>query len=72
MRDNRVIRRTYRRYLKHYGPTDSRKVIACLAYHFRQPRQVISGNLSALCCKYETVKVDVIVPSRYSIADCAY
>ena len=68
-RDNQTIRRCMRRYLVRYGQTDTRHLITTFAYHFNVPRQVISGDLSALC-KYKTVRVDVIVPSRYSIA-CA-
>lgn len=59
--DNKLIRRTVRRYIKHYGKQDTRVLIEKFASAFHTTKQRISGNISCMKCIYGTIN---IIPSR--------
>lgn len=48
--NNKLIRHTIKRYIKHYGKQDTRKVIAMFAAAFHTTKQRISGNISCMKC----------------------
>ncbi len=54
---NKFMRRIMRRYLKKFGPQDSREFIALFAHAFKTTKQRISGNLSCLVCIDKTVSI---------------
>lgn len=59
--NNKLIRRTMRRYIKHYGKQDTREVIAKFAVAFHTTKQRISGNISCMKCIDGTID---IIPNR--------
>ena len=64
---NIQIRRTVRRYLRHYGRTDTRKVIAVIAKGFVIPRQKVAGNLKTMAYDTRpTATINTIVPRKAS------
>lgn len=59
--NNKLIRRTMKRYIQHYGKQDTREVIAKFAVAFNTTKQRISGNISCMKCIDGTIE---IIPNR--------
>lgn len=56
--NNKMIRRSIRKYVKRYGKIDTRKVISIFASTCNTTRQRISGNISYLCCCDGTIAIE--------------
>ena len=54
---NIVIRRAIRKYKKHYGMQDTRKVITLFSNAYKTSRQRISGNLSYMACVEHSIQI---------------
>lgn len=54
---NIMIRRTIRKYVKKFGPQDTRTVIDHFSKGFRTTKQRISGNLSCMACIDGTITI---------------
>lgn len=55
--DNKLIRRTMNRYVKKFGPQDTREMITKFAQGFKTKKQRISGNISCMACIDGTVSI---------------
>lgn len=54
---NIMIRRTIRKYVKKFGPQDTRTVIDYFSKGLRTTKQRISGNLSCMACIDGTITI---------------
>jgi hypothetical protein len=59
--NNKLIRRSIRKYIKRYGKQDTRSVITRFATAFQTTKQRISGNISCMKCIDGTIN---IVPNK--------
>ena len=63
---NKIIRRSMRKFLKHYGAQDTRKMIKLFSIAYRTTKQRIAGNLRALEYNYQTIRITTHIPKVYS------
>ena len=55
--NNKLIRRSIRKYIKRYGKQDTRFVITTFAAAFQTTKQRISGNISCMKCIDGTIGI---------------
>ena len=65
---NTEIRREIKRFVQHYGPTDTRKLIAILSAAYGRPRQAMAADLRWYRKLYTRAKLEVIIPGIKSVA----
>ncbi len=65
--NNIAIRRSIRKYVKHYGVQDTRKIIKVFAAAWKTSKQRIAGNLKTLKYDDETIEITTIIPYRKSL-----
>lgn len=64
---NKSIRRAMRKFVKHYGPQDTRKMIDIFAKAYATTKQCIAGNLKTMEYDEKTITIDTLVPSYCSV-----
>jgi len=64
--DNKRIRRSIRKYIKHYGTQDTRRVITTFACAYNTPKQRIAGNLKTMAYDEKTIHITIHIPYCYS------
>lgn len=55
--NNKLIRRSIRNYIRHYGKQDTRDIITLFAHAFHTTKQRISGNLSCMYCIEKSINI---------------
>lgn len=65
--NNKLLRRAMRKFVKHYGGQDTRKMTDVFSKAYHTSKQRIAGNLKTMKYDELTISIDTYIPNCYSV-----